>query len=187
MAFTAIQTSLAGWPWATVSVASICLAISIFGTVEQFAWQRSHSGSLLRWLSASFVHYSDTHLIGNATALLITGSIVERATSSRLVLAVCVAAVVVPMVVLFLLLPSVIQFAGSSCLAYAMTAVIIVQWWRPQILAACALLAAVIAYQVLQVMLTEVDAVQPVWQMHISAMFVGAALALQYRYSYRPA
>jgi len=164
-------------PIATLALAAVCLFVQLQGGADAFAYERDQV-TVMRLVTASFAHYDWRHLAGNLVGLLLLGSIVERERGAAWLVCLCAATLASTMLVLHVLLPACVTFAGISNINYALLAFILCTLKGRQ-LAGIGMLGIVAALE-----LTGMDGrptlapVQPVWQLHLLALSIGAGMAL---------
>jgi len=164
-------------PMATLVLAAACLLVQLLGGADAFAYER-HEVTLMRLVTASFAHYDWLHLAGNLFGLLLLGSIVERERASAWLVCLSATTLALTMFVLHELLPDCVTFAGISNVNYALLAFILCTLKSRQ-LTGVAILGIVAAFELLGMDGRPTLApAQPVWQLHLLAMSIGAGMAL---------
>ncbi|MEQ8861135.1 MAG: rhomboid family intramembrane serine protease [Pseudomonadales bacterium] len=140
---------------------------------EALIYDRAHGAEFWRYLTASLVHYDSPHLWTNLAAFCLLAVWLERVTSSRFLFALAVAVALLATLVLHLLLPEYVRFAGVSAVNYALLAALAGSGRMPY---GRRVIGIAVAYQLwiaLRAGGPPMDVVQPVWQLHLLALALG--------------
>jgi rhomboid family GlyGly-CTERM serine protease len=109
-------------PWLSIGLAMVCVAATAIPVLrDAFIYERSAvvQGELWRIFSAHFVHYSNSHLLGDMLILFPAALLAELRSRKELVQCLAVSASAVGVAV-FIFEPGVWRYAGASGVSYGL-------------------------------------------------------------------